>query len=40
LQAEHSKTIRQPAGMNGWTMAMLLGSLGAEWVLRKRWGLA
>jgi uncharacterized membrane protein len=40
LQAQHSKTVRQPAGMNGWMMLVLLGSLAAEWVLRKRWGLA
>jgi uncharacterized membrane protein len=28
-----------PVGVNGWTLSALLGSLAAEWLLRKRWGL-
>ena len=28
-----------PAGINGWTMLMLLACLCAEWLLRKRWEL-
>lgn len=30
---------QEPAGMNGWTMIVLLGCLASEWMLRKRWGL-
>ncbi len=39
-QAQHSKSIHQPAGMSGWTLLTLLGCLGSEWILRKHWGLA
>ena len=28
---------RWPFGVNGWTMLLVLGCLGTEWVLRKRW---
>jgi hypothetical protein len=38
-QAQRTKSVRQPAGMNGWTLALLLGCLGGEWMLRKRWGM-
>jgi hypothetical protein len=31
--------LRKPAGVNGWVMTAILTSLGAEWWLRKRWGL-
>jgi len=26
-------------GMNAWVLLLVLGSLGVEWSLRKRWGL-
>lgn len=29
----------EPAGINPWVLALLLASLGGEWLLRKRWGL-
>ena len=37
-QAQRGKSVRRPAGMNGWVFAALLGCLGGEWLLRKRWG--
>lgn len=33
------KPARTPVGVNGWMLALVLGCLAAEWVLRKRWGL-
>ncbi len=39
-QIRRGKAMRQPVGVNGWMMASVLGCLGAEWVLRKKWGLA
>jgi hypothetical protein len=30
---------RRPIGANAWVLAMVLGCLGGEWALRKRWGL-
>jgi hypothetical protein len=30
---------RRPLGINGWMLALVLGSLAAEWGARKRWGL-
>ncbi|MDB6065870.1 MAG: hypothetical protein JWR26_2078 [Pedosphaera sp.] len=38
-QAQRTKLVREPAGMNGWMLALLLGCLGGEWMLRKRWGM-
>jgi hypothetical protein len=38
-QAHRGKVTRRPVGLNGWALAALLGCLGAECVLRKRWGL-
>lgn len=38
-QVRHGKQMRRPAGMNGWMLALVAGSLGAEWLLRKKWGL-
>jgi hypothetical protein len=32
--------MRRPVGMNGWMLALVVGCLGGEWLLRKRWGLA
>jgi hypothetical protein len=39
-QVRHGKPMRQPIGVNGWLMTLVLACLGAEWLLRKRWGLA
>ena len=30
---------RRPVGVNGWMLSVILGCLGAEWLLRKRWDL-
>ncbi len=38
-EARRSKTERRPAGMNAWVLTLLLGALGGEWLLRKRWSL-
>jgi uncharacterized membrane protein len=39
-QVRHGKPMRQPVGVNGWLLALVVGCLGGEWLLRKRWGLA
>jgi uncharacterized membrane protein len=39
-QVRRGQQMRRPAGVNGWTLGLLVGWLGTEWVLRKRWGLA
>jgi hypothetical protein len=39
-QIRQGKPMRKPVGVNGWMMALVLGCLGTEWVLRKKWGLA
>lgn len=39
-QVRRGKQMRQPAGVNGWLLMLVLGCLGGEWLLRKRWGLA
>jgi uncharacterized membrane protein len=39
-QVRHGKPMRQPVGVNGWLMTLVVGCLGGEWLLRKRWGLA
>jgi hypothetical protein len=39
-QVRHGKQVRLPVGVNGWLLALVLGCLGGEWLLRKRWGLA
>jgi uncharacterized membrane protein len=38
-QVRHGKHIRRPAGVNGWLLTLVVACLGAEWLLRKRWGL-
>ena len=38
-QVRRGKQSRQPLGVNGWTLAFVLGCLGGEWILRKNWGL-
>jgi uncharacterized membrane protein len=39
-QVRHGKPVRRPVGVNAWLLALVLGCLGGEWLLRKRWGLA
>jgi hypothetical protein len=39
-QVRRGKQIRRPVGVNGWLLTLVLGCLGGEWLLRKRWGLA
>jgi hypothetical protein len=39
-EAQRTRAVQKPFGMNGWTLGLLLGCLSAEWLLRKRWGLA
>jgi uncharacterized membrane protein len=38
-QVRHGKQMRRPAGVNGWLLTLVVACLGAEWLLRKRWGL-
>jgi uncharacterized membrane protein len=38
-QAKRERMVRQPAGINGLTLTLLLGCLGGGWLLRRRWGL-
>jgi uncharacterized membrane protein len=38
-QARRNQVTRRPVGLNVWTLLGLLGVLGGEWLLRKRWGL-
>ena len=38
-QVRHGKALRRPVGINGWVLALMLGCLGSEWLLRKRWQL-
>jgi hypothetical protein len=38
-QVRRDKQIRRPVGVNGWLLTLVLGCLGGEWLLRKRWGL-
>jgi hypothetical protein len=33
------KPIRRPAGVNGWSLLLVLAGLGGEWILRKKWRL-
>ena len=39
-QVRHGKNMRRPVGVNGWLLTLVLGCLGSEWLLRKRWGMA
>jgi len=38
-RAVRSMPRQEPAGINAWTMVLLVGCLGSEWLLRKQWGL-
>jgi hypothetical protein len=39
-QVRRGKPMRRPVGTNGWMLTLVLGSLAAEWLLRKRWNLS
>ncbi len=39
-EVRQGKQMRRPMGVNGWTMLLVLGLLGGEYLLRKRWGMA
>ncbi|PWU20380.1 MAG: hypothetical protein C5B50_04120 [Verrucomicrobia bacterium] len=39
-QVRQGKQMRRPAGLNLWTLSLVLGCLGSEWLLRKKWGLS
>jgi uncharacterized membrane protein len=38
-QIRLGKQTRRPVGMNAWMLSLVLGCLGGEWILRKRWNL-
>jgi len=38
-EVRQGKQVRRPVGVNAWVLALLVGCLGAEWLLRKRWDL-
>ncbi len=38
-RAKHEACLRQPLGLNAWSMGLVLGCLGGEWLLRKRWSI-
>ena len=38
-QIRQGKQMRRPVGVNGWVLALVVGCLGAEWLLRKKWGI-
>lgn len=38
-EARQGKQMRRTVGVNAWVMGLVLGCLGAEWLLRKKWAL-
>ncbi len=38
-EVRRGKQMRRTLGVNGWVLALVLGCLSSEWVLRKKWGL-
>ena len=38
-EVRRGKQMRQAIGVNGWVLLLVLGGLGGEWLLRKRWSL-
>ena len=38
-QVRQGKQTRRPVGVNAWMLGLVVGCLGAEWMLRKRWGI-
>jgi uncharacterized membrane protein len=39
-ESRRNLELRRPFGVNAWTLALALGCLGGEWLLRKQWKLA
>ncbi len=39
LETMTGQLVRLPIGLNGWSMLVIVGCLGTEWFLRKRWNL-
>ncbi len=39
-QVRRTHPVREPIGVNAWMMLAVLGSLGTEWCLRKKWNLS
>ncbi|HVM50061.1 MAG TPA: hypothetical protein VMU04_18680 [Candidatus Acidoferrum sp.] len=39
-QVRRGKEMRRPLGVNGWVLAVVIGALGGEWLLRKKWEMA
>ena len=39
-EIRHGKQMRRAVGVNGWVLLLVLGGLGGEWLVRKRWGLS
>ena len=39
-EVRRGKQVRSTIRVNGWTLSLVLGLLGGEWALRKRWNLA
>jgi hypothetical protein len=38
-QVRQTEQVAKPAGLNWWTLGLVLGCLSGEWLLRKRWEL-
>jgi uncharacterized membrane protein len=38
-ESKKNKQQRHPIGLNAWVLTFVLGTLGTEWLLRKKWGL-
>lgn len=38
-EVRRGKEVRHIVGINGWVLSLVLGCLGSEWLLRKRWEL-
>lgn len=38
-EVRNARQTRRPAGLNWWSLSLILGSLAGEWLLRKKWGL-
>ena len=38
-QVRQTQEVTRTAGLNWWTLSVILGGLSGEWILRKKWGL-
>ncbi|HYG36108.1 MAG TPA: vWA domain-containing protein, partial [Clostridia bacterium] len=38
-EVRQGKQVRRVVGVNGWVLALVLGCLGGEWLLRRKWAL-